>query len=423
MPAAAETVGGRKRVGLTMKEKKSITREMARKYRRADKKGKQSILNDLVHVSEYNRKYAIHLLANWGKEELRRVEGKLVKFVVGKPAKRRRRAPRRMYDEAVRKAVHGLWQLFDYMCGKRLAVIIRLNIAVLQSEAQLDIDEAVRQKLLRISPATIDRMLSSERKKLLLKGRSHTRAGTLLKHQIPIRTFYDWDERKPGFFEADTVAHDGGNSSGEYCLTLNATDVSCGWVELRALRNRAHRWVKEEVDGVRVQLPFALKGFDSDNGGEFINHQLWTWANEHHINFTRSRSYRKNDNCFVEQKNDLAVRRIVGYYRFDTQAEYEALKEVYKHLCPLLNFFYPSVRIIEKMRVGARVKKKYDAPKPPYQRLLESADVEEPVKEELRRQAKKLNIVKQKRLVDRAVAQLMRVHEGKNQERSPLVPS
>jgi len=407
-------------VGFTMGEKKSITREMARRYRKADKKGKQSILNDLVHVSEYNRKYAIHLLANWGRVKLRIVEGKLVRFVVGKPTKRRRRAPRRIYDQAVREAVHKLWQLFDYMCGKRLAVIIRLNIAMLQSEAPLGIDEAVRQKLLRISPATIDRILSPERKKLVLKGRSHTRAGTLLKHQIPIRTFYDWDERKPGFFEADTVAHDGGNSSGEFCLTLNATDVSCGWVELRALRNRAHRWVKEEVEGIRVQLPFAMKGFDSDNGGEFINHQLWTWANEHHINFTRARSYRKNDNCFVEQKNDLAVRRTVGYYRFDTQAEYEGLQEVYKHLCPLLNFYYPSVRIIEKTRVGARVKKKYDPPKPPYQRLLESADVEEPVKEQLRQRAKRLNIVKQKRLVDRAVAQLMRLHDEKNQGRLPL---
>src|SRR5271169_1699874 len=420
MPASAKTADGRQRVGFTMGEKKSITREMARRYRKADKKGKQSILNDLVHVSEYNRKYAIHLLANWGRVKLRIVEGKLVRFVVGKPTKRRRRAPRRIYDQAVREAVHKLWQLFDYMCGKRLAVIIRLNIAMLQSEAPLGIDEAVRQKLLRISPATIDRILSPERKKLVLKGRSHTRAGTLLKHQIPILTFYDGDERKPGFFEADTVAHDGGNSSGEFCLTLNATDVSCGWVELRALRNRAHRWVKEEVEGIRVQLPFAMKGFDSDNGGEFINHQLWTWANEHHINFTRARSYRKNDNCFVEQKNDLAVRRTVGYYRFDTQAEYEGLQEVYKHLCPLLNFYYPSVRILAQTRVGARVKKKYDPPKPPYQRLLESADVEEPVKEQLRQRAKRLTIVKQKRLVDRAVAQLMRLHDEKNQGRLPL---
>jgi hypothetical protein len=412
--------GGRKRVGLTMREKKAITRETARGYRKAGRKGKQRILDEFVRLSGYNRKYAIHVLANWGKEKLRMVGGKPVRFIVGKPTKRRKRIPRRIYSEAVREAVLKLWRLFDYMCGKRLAVIIRLNIAMLKREAHLGIDEEIRQKLLRVSPATIDRMLTPERKKLVLKGRSHTRGGTLLKHQIPIRTFFDWDERKPGFFEADTVAHDGGNSSGEFCLTLNATDVCSGWVELRALRNRAHRWVKEEVEDIRAHLPFAMKGFDSDNGGEFINHQLWTWANEHHITFTRSRSYRKNDNCFVEQKNDLAVRRTVGYYRFDTQVEYVALKEVYKHLCPLLNFYYPSVKIIEKTRVGARVKKKYDAPKPPYQRLLDSADVDEHVKEELRQRAQALNIVRQKRLVDRTVAQLMRIHDENNQGRLPL---
>jgi len=407
-------------VGLTMKERKSITRETACRYRKANKKDKQNILDEFTRTTGYHRKYAIHMLSNWGREKFRMVEGRSIRFIVGKPTTRKKRPVRRIYDEKVREAVGKLWQLFDYMCGKRLAVIIRLNIEMLHLEPDLGIDEAVKQKLLQISPATIDRMLTGERKKLVLKGRSHTRAGTLLKHQIPIRTFYDWDERKPGFFEADTVVHDGGNSSGEYCATLNATDVFSGWVELRPLRNRAHRWVKDEAEGIRAHLPFPLKGWDSDNGGEFINHQLWSWANAHHISFTRARSYRKNDNCFVEQKNDLAVRRTVGYYRFDTQAEYEELKEVYRHLCPLLNFYYPSVRIIEKIRIGARVHKTYDAPKPPYQRLLESPDVEEDVKEELRRRAQRLHIVKQKRLVDQAVARLMRIHDEKNQEPLPL---
>jgi hypothetical protein len=403
-----------------MREKQSVTRETAQRYRKAEKKDKKGILDEFTKTTGYNRKYAIGLLFGWGKEKLRTVEGKPVRFIVGKPAKRRKRRGRLLYGQAVREAVRAIWRLFDYMCGKRLAVLIRLNIALLQREAELGIDEEVRQKLLQISPATIDRILSPERKKLVLKGRSHTRAGTLLKHQIPIRTFFDWDERKPGFFEADTVAHDGGSSSGEYCLTLNATDVYSGWVELRSLPNRAHRWVKEQAEAIRGELPFVLRGFDSDNGGEFINHQLWNWANEHHITFTRARSYRKNDNCFVEQKNDLAVRRTVGYYRFDTPAEYQALKEVYRHLCPLLNFYYPSVRIIEKIRIGARVKKKYDAPKPPYQRLLESQDVEEQVKAELRKRAGKLHIMKLKRLVDQAVARLMRIYDEKNQRPLPL---
>jgi hypothetical protein len=403
-----------------MGERKAVSRETAQRYRKADRKHKQAILDEFTKTTGYHRKYAITLLSNWGKERLRTVDGKLVRFIMGKPTKRKKRAARRIYDEAVRKAVRRLWELFDYMCGKRLAVLIVLNIESLQREPTLDIDETVRQKLLQISPATIDRILTPERKKQVLKGRSHTRAGGLLKHQIPIRTFFDWDERKPGFFEADTVAHEGGNSCGEYCLSLNATDVYSGWVELRPLLNRAHRWVKEEAENIRKELPFPMMGLDSDNGGEFINYQLLGWAEEKHITFTRARSYRKNDNCFVEQKNDLAIRRTVGYYRFDTQAEYEALKEVYTHLCPLLNYYYPSVRIIEKTRIGARVKKKYDEPKPPYQRLLESTDVEEHVKAELRKRAARLHLVKQKRLVDQAVAKLMRIHEEKDQGHLPL---
>lgn len=407
-------------MGLTMGEKKAVTRETARRYRKADMDGKHRILDEFTKTTGYNRKYAIHLLTNWGKQKFRVVDGKPVTVTVGKAAKRKKRAGRRLYDEAVRSAVRCIWELFDYMCGKRLAVLIRLNTELLRQEPQLGIDAVVQQKLLQISPATIDRILTPERKKLVLKGRSHTRAGTLLKHQIPIRTFFTWDERKPGFFEVDTVVHDGGNSSGEFCVTLNATDVFSGWVELRPCINRAHRWVKEEAESIRKDLPFPMKGFDSDNGGEFINHQLINWAHEHHITFTRSRSYRKNDNCFVEQKNDLAIRRTVGYYRFDTQAEYEALKEVYRHLCPLLNFYYPSVKIVEKTRIGARVKKKYDEPKPPYQRLLGSPEVQKQTKTALRRRAAQLHIVKQKRLVDQAVARLMRVHEEKLQAHLPL---
>jgi len=177
----------------------------------------------------------------------------------------------------------------------------------------------------------------------------------------------------------------------------------------------AHKWVKTETESIYEHLPYQLKGVDSDNGGEFINHQLWAWANENNITFTRSRAYHKNDNCFVEQKNDMAVRRTVGYYRFDTQKEYEALQEVYTNLCPLLNFYYPSVRLIEKTRIGARVKKVYDDPKPPYQRLIESKDIDEEVKETLRARAKSIHIVKQKRLVDKAVAKLIRLYDQKKQ--------
>ncbi len=356
-------------MGLTMKDKKALTQELARRYRRSDRKRKTAILDEFVKTTGYQRKYAIHLLANWGKSKTRIIDGELVNLVVGRP-KKRKRVGRVIYGADVKVAVKELWEFFDYMCGKRLVVLIRMNIEALVRELELSIDKEVKRQLLSISAATIDRILKPEREKNRFKSRARTRPGSILKHQIPIRTFYPWDERLPGFFELDTVGHDGGSAAGEYCFTLNATDVYSGWVELRALRNRGHRWVMEQVINIRSELPFALKGVDTDNGGEFINKVLLNYCKEHEITFTRGRPYRKNDNCFVEQKNDMAVRRTVGYYRFDTEEEYEALRNVYKHLCPLLNFYYPSVRIIAKERIGSKVKKIYDEPKTPYMFLL-----------------------------------------------------
>ena len=384
-------------MGLTMKDKKALTQELARRYRRSDRKHKTAILDEFVKTTGYRRKYAIHLLANWGKSKTRIIDGELVNIVVGRP-KKRKRVGRVIYGAEVKVAVKELWEFFDYMCGKRLVVLIRMNIEALVREPELSIDKEVKRQLLSISAATIDRILKPEREKIRFKSRARTRPGSILKHQIPIRTFYPWDERLPGFFELDTVGHDGGSAAGEYCFTLNATDVYSGWVELRALRNRAHRWVMEQVIDIRSELPFTLKGVDTDNGGEFINKVLLNYCKDHEITFTRGRPYRKNDNCFVEQKNDMAVRRTVGYYRFDTEEEYEALQNVYKHLCPLLNFHYPSVRIIAKKRIGSKVKKIYDDPKTPYMRLLESPSVDAEVKEKLVARATKLQIVKQKRL-------------------------
>lgn len=402
-------------MGLSMREKKSVTRETAARYRTAQKAEKRRILDEFTQVTGYSRKYAIHMLANWGKERILTHQGQSIRVVIGASHKRKKRKGIRIYGQNLQDSLRKIWELFDYMCGKRLVVLIRQNIDLLELQEEFGIDQGIREQLSRISPATVDRLLKKEREKLTLKGRSTTRAGSLLKHQIPIRVFFDWDERKPGFFELDTVSHDGGRSSGEFCFTLTATDVYSGWVELRALPNRAHRWVKQEAESIRLNLPYPLRGIDSDNGGEFINHQLWNWCNDNQILFTRGRAYRKNDNCFVEQKNDLAVRRTVGYCRFDTHAEYLALSEVYLHLCPLLNFYYPSVRIIEKTRIGARVKKIYDTPKPPYQRLLESPDIDLQVKNDLRRRAKELHLIKQKRLVDQSVAKLLRLYEDKRQ--------
>lgn len=407
-------------MGLTMREKRALTNEVAIRYRKASKVGKQAILDEFCRTTGYHRKYAVQLLNGWGKKKIRVIDGEAVELVVGEPRKPRKRTRERIYDEHVQQALRRLWELFDYQCGKRLVPLMRTNMEVLKAEPELQIDHTIAAKLCRISAATVDRLLGPARRELEIKGRSHTKHGPLLKHQIPIRTHFTWDERLSGYFELDTVHHNGGSASGEYCATLTATDVFSGWTELRALRNLAHRWVKEEVVDIRGHLPFPLLGVDSDNGGEFINKTLLSYCNDTGITFTRGRPYRKNDNCFVEQKNDMAVRRTVGYYRFTTEAEYHALQEVYTHLCPLLNYFYASVKLIEKIRTGPRVKKVYEAPKPPYQRLLDSPLVPDEVKKELRRRAGQLHIVKQKRLVDQAIARLLQIQQDKNQQKLPF---
>ena len=290
-------------MGLSMRERKALTNETARRYRAAAKKEKTRILDEFCLNTSYNRKYALHLLNWWGRRQVKIIDGKAVRIIVGRPRKRKKRKGHLLYDKPVQRALKQIWKLFDCQCGKRLVVLMRLNMEVLKEQPEFDIDEVVAEKLCTISAATVDRILAPTRKRQQIRGRSGTKPGSLLKHQIPIRTHYRWDERKPGFFELDTVLHDGGSASGEFCATLTATDVYSGWVELRALPNRAHRWVMESVINIRDRLPFPLRGVDSDNGGEFINHQLLNYCTAEGLEFTRGRPYRKNDNCFVEQRS------------------------------------------------------------------------------------------------------------------------
>jgi hypothetical protein len=408
-------------MGLGMNERKKVSNEVSGRYQAADKKGKTKILDEFVATTGYKRKYAIHILTNWGKTQLAQVDGDTIKLKAGKPKRPRKPGggrPKKYGEDAI-AVVCRVWEFFDYQCGKLLVPLIRLMIEFLTAEAEFGITPEIRAQLLTLSAATIDRRLKPERKKLAVRGKSLTKPGSLLKNQIPVRTFFTWDERIPGFFELDTVSHCGVNSSGEFCSTLTLTDVYSGWVETRALRNRAHRWVKESTAEVRDTLPFPLRGIDSDNGGEFINQQLLLWCTENGIQFTRSRPYRKNDNCFVEQKNGDIVRKTVGYYRYDTNEETAALAEVYTYLCPLVNFWYPSIKIIGKEKLeNGRLKKEYDIPKTPYQRLLDSSAVSATVKDELRRRAALINPVTQKRLQNKALAKLLQINEQKNQQLS-----
>jgi hypothetical protein len=306
---------------LDMRERRVLVKAFAAEYRKGRKKEKGGILDRFVEAAGYARRYAARLLRNHG----RRVvvgPGVQVEGVIDLKGRRRRR---RIYGEEVRREVRRLWEMLDYLCGKRLAAALPGTLEALERHGEPVPCPEVRRQLLAVSAATIDRMPAPEKRKLRLKGRSGTKPGTLLRRQVAVRTFADWEEARAGFVEVDLVAHEGGHARGDYAQTLVLTDVSTGWTELAAVRNKAQVWVFEALRDLRRQLPFPLLGLDSDNGGEFINHHLQRYCERERITLTRSRPLRKNDNCFVEQKNYSVARRYVGYARYEGEADVELL--------------------------------------------------------------------------------------------------
>ncbi|MBI4744602.1 MAG: transposase family protein [Actinobacteria bacterium] len=303
----------------------------------------------------------------------------------------------------------------DGICGKRIKASLPEIIPVLEKHNEIKLDRKVKKKLLNISAATIDRILVPEKKKLEFKVRSGTRPGTLLKHQIPIRTFAQWDENRPGFVEIDLVSHEGGNPGGDYAQSLNLTDVFSGWTETAAVKNKAQIWVFEALEKMKEELPFQMLGIDSDNGSEFINSHLFRWCVKEKITFTRSRPYRKNDNCYVEQKNWTVVRRNVGYRRYDTEEEVATLNKLYGYLGLYTNFFLPNMKLVEKTRIGSKVKKKYDDPKTPHQRLLISSYISKEKKIKLKKQYETLNPVQLKRTISILQDKLLKVNKMKKE--------
>lgn len=387
-----------------MKERKRIAEATAGRYRKARKKEKGVILNEFVELTGFARSYAAMVLRNQGRvvQVNRQVR---VRGDIGKKQPRRGRGP--TYDEQAVKVLVQVWRIMDYICGKRLAPVLGEMVERLLRHNELRCDAATSKKLTQMSAATIDRLLRPERQKYQLKGRSHTRPGTLLKHQIPMRTFNEWDEQQPGFLEIDLVGHDGGVIDSLHAFTLNAVDIASGWNSSTALKNKAQVWTLEGVEKIRAKLPFSLLGIDSDNGSEFINESLLNYCREHKITFTRSRPYRKNDSCFVEQKNYSVVRRAVGYQRFDTEAQLRLLNQLYEPLDLYTNFFQPSMKLQSKERHGARVKKRYDKARTPYQRLLDASFLKEETKQQLRERYRALNPAQLKRQLERLQRKLL----------------
>ena len=386
-------------MGLKMHEKKSISREYSKRYTRSNKGDKSILLDEFKRLTGYRRDYASFLLRNWGKR-VYFSGGRVV--VIGDFVKRRSGSGRKKkYAGSELSVLIQFWELLNYPCGKRLKEEIAPLLVKAGEFGELNITSDTSSKLLEMSSSTIDRLLSPARKKYELKCRARTKPGSLLKRNIQIRTGVDWDEDEPGFMEIDLVSHDGGNVTGDFCQTLNCVDIKSRWVEFACVRNKAQSWVFEALVGIRGELPFPLRGIDSDNGSEFINNPLYKYCKDNGIIFTRSRPYRKNDNCFVEQKNYTAIRNNVGYYRYDTVEQMDVLNELYSHLRLFINYFQPTMKLIEKYRIRSKIIKKYDKPKTPYQRLLEIDKISDLKKKELMEIYRNLNPFELKRNIHR----------------------
>jgi len=376
-------------MGLTMGQRKGVTQEVARRYRGATKARRTQILDEFVELTRYNRNYAAWILRNYGRKRVVKLSGEWVEVVVGGGRRQKVTRPR-YYGEDVMRTLKVLWKTFDYMCGQRLSPMISEMLPILIGLGELHCSDEVQHKLLKVSPATIDRLLRDEKQKQRMRPQSRTKPTSILKAQIPMLTWSEMTVDEPGHVQVDLVGHDGGNAKGEYAYSLDCVDLYSGWVEPRVVMNRAQRWTVEALEEVRVTMPFVLESLHSDNGTEFINARLLGWTQLHKLQFSRSRPHRKNDNAHVEQKNYSIIRQAVGYARFDTAEELQIVRELYKHLRLLVNHFYPSAKLIEKRREGAKVYKKHDKPKSPYRRLMDSEKVPQEVKERLAKEHRRI---------------------------------
>lgn len=362
-------------VHMNMHTKYDLTKEILKRYIKSSKEEKKPILDEFCKNTGYGRKYAI--------AKLRKLQltPHLETCTAGKHVRNRER----IYDSYVSAVIEQIYIVLGGIGSKRMHPHIKTVLDKGIAFGHIKTDLITEAKVRAMSKGTLDRMMKKIREKNSLHGISTTRPGTLLKSEIPLRVGA-WEETEPGFSEIDLVAHCGDNGAGPFISTLNTTDISTAWFEAEAVMGKAQERVLGGIKLIRERMPFVMLGIDSDNGSEFINHQLYNYCTSENIVFTRSRAYKKDDNAHIEQKNFTTVRQVLGYQRFDTEEILNLINELYRGPLRLyINFFQPSVKCIEKKRVGAKIKKVYDVAKTPYERILAHPKTSEETKETLTR--------------------------------------
>jgi transposase InsO family protein len=337
---------------VSMATRDELITALSDRYNGSDRDAKGRILDEFVAITGYHRKHAMRVLRG------------------GTQRQAENYARRRVYDQAASDAIVALWEASDRVCGKRLKALIPVLVDALERHGHLKLEATVREGVLTMSAATIDRRLQPIRARSGHRRRSQSWGMPSLRKSIPVRPLTDWPNPVPGFIEADLVAHCGPHFGGRFIHTLVLTDVASGWTECAALLQRDQHMVTAALDRLRSGFPFPILGFDTDNDSVFINETVKSYCAAHRIEFTRSRPYRKNDQAFVEQKNGSVVRRLVGYRRLEGVRILRHLDALYRHARLFVNFFQPSFKLIAKDREGAVVRKRYLSPATPCQRLL-----------------------------------------------------
>jgi hypothetical protein len=370
-------------------------------YLKVNKKQKMKLLDEAQKRTGLKRKYLIRKLR--------------VRTILGKKIRKKRKET---YDSYVKTALFNIWEIFDYPCGQRLAPILKTETERLEELGELEITSSIIEKLKKISPATIARKLKHKKVELYhIRKKGIARPGSLLYQKIPVR-LNDWDTSIIGNLAIDFVEHCGSSKQGLYINTLSAVEISSGWWEGEAIMGRGQYPTQEALDRIRKRTPFLWLEIHPDNDSAFINAHLFDYCRKKKIRFTRSRPNKKNDNCYVEQKNWTHIKKVFGYLRYDTEEELNIINSLYENELRLYkNFFSPVMKLKEKIRVGGKLHRKYDTPKTPYQRLFESNQIKEDVKEELKDIYLSLNPAQLKREIENKTDKLYKIYKEKMKEK------
>lgn len=385
---------------MTHMSKKELIDEVKPRYLKANKAEKGKILDEFCLNAGYNRSYAIQIMQ--ASHDYHRVK------------REGRKKRRQKYGTDILAVVIKIWELLEYPCGARLKPSLIPMLEAMEHFKEITVSNQIKEKLKLITARTLDRRLKRERGiRKLNRNRGTTRHGSLLKSSVPIR-ITNWDTDKLGFMEMDTVAHNGGDPSGECIYSLDMVEIYSGWSEQIAVMGKGEAGIVKAINEIRRILPFELRGLDSDSGSEFVNWHMVRYCEQHNLFFTRSRPDRKNDNAYVEQKNNTHIRQWLGYGRYDTTEQLQSINDLYRNELKLFNnFFRPVMKIISKEKINNSVcRKKYDVAQTPYQRLLDSNQISKEKKQELQDLYLSLNPVELKTAINQKLKDIKKLHNN-----------